>query len=680
MLLQTESSQAKIQATRFAVNRMINQSFLNRLATSILMGGMTIAFGADSVKKTVSILQTPSASSRIYNPFPHFTWTEHPDAFREVGEPVSYQIQIASDIDFRNIIDQDTVLLNRYIHDRPLTNGAYYWRVRAIPHEKTVASWSASQSFIVLPCEEEIRVRKPEENEDHAALILEAVERAQELSAQGRSVSIVFPKEDYHVNQDFRGALIDLTAVENISIDGSGARLFFTNRRQGILGAQSCRNIQLMNFKSYFADGALRMQGWVTAVDREANKVTVAPDQGSHYFNVDELHPMDIAYLLHPTIDGRLKTGAHNYFRSNGDYRRNPDGTWSFTLQRFVEDWEVGDRFGYNFRKGSESLVHLDECEYVTAYKIATGGWGHLGFAAWEGSVFNVLHCETFLQKGKWMTGVADGVHVRGYRFGPWIEGTRIQAIGDDSVALYARPASIQSLHPYGKAKTVLCKNHFFNLEKGDDVTFFQPIGGRILLETVVTEVRWSYDSYHEVTFRDEIPEDLIIEGPLIDATQIWNRSKSSGDFMIRNSAFVNIRRFGTVFRARRGVVENNDYSGNSSEAILFWNETPWPNGLYASEIIIRNNRISDVGFDSKTGNAPISMRFTARHKGPTSHGPRNLLIEGNTFENTPSPEINLIWAKNIVLRNNRVKRDSNRFDSATYKASNSVMIRETEK
>ncbi len=659
-----------------SISNMI-KSILNKLAASILIGGMAIVIGANLVMGAVSTLQTPHASSRIYNPFPHFTWSEYPDAFMEVGEPVSYEIQIASDVDFRNIIDQDKVLLNRYIHDHPLTYGAYYWRVRAILHEEAPAAWSASQSFIVLPCDEEIRVNHPEENEDHAALIMEAVERAQELSAQGRSVRIVFPKKDYHIREDFRGALIDLDGVENITIDGSGARLFFTNKRQGILRAQSCRNIQLMNFRSYFADGVLRMQGWVTAVDLEANRVTVKPDQGSHYFNIDEVEPTDIAYLLHPTIDGRLKTGAHLHFRSNGDYQRNPDGTWSFTLQRFIEDWEVGDRFGYNFRKGSESLVHLDECDSVTAYKIATGGWGHLGFAAWEGSVFNVLHCETFHQEGKWMTGVADGVHVRGYRYGPWIEGTRIQAIGDDAVAFYARPASIQSLHPYGKPRTLVCKNHFFNLEKGDEVTFFQPTGGKILLETVVTEVRWSYDSYHEVTFRDEIPEDIVIEAPLLDATQIWNRSKSSGDFVIRNSEFKNIRRFGPVFRAKRGVVENNDYSGNSSEAIVFWNETAWPNGLYASEIIIRNNRIADVGFDAKAGKAPISMRFTARHEGPVSYGPRDILIEGNTFENTSSPEISLVWAKNIVLRNNRVKGDSDSFDAARYKASNSVMIKE---
>lgn len=131
---------------------------------------------------------------------------------------------------------------------------------------------------------------------------------------------------------------------------------------------------------------------------------------------------------------------------------------------------------------------------------------------------------------------------------------------------------------------------------------------------------------------------------------------------MVRKCEFINIRRYGTVFRSKCGVVEDNTYRGISARAIVFNNETQWPNGLYCSDIVVRNNTIIDSCFDNPAGPEAIGFLFNGYDRGANCIGPRNLLIEGNKIESCPSPEIALNWVKNAVVRGNTVRTgDSSR-------------------
>lgn len=645
--------------------------------TNVLAAALVLCAVSQSTWASVKLIE-PVANHQSASPFPHFTWTEHPAAFMKMDCPVRYEIQIAADEVFESIVDEDTVYLNRYVHDRPFAVGSYYWRVRAVPYGQSPAAWSEARRFMIAPCDEVITVSLSSDSHDHAKGIQQAVAQTASLAEQGKSVRLVFPPGDYHIKESMQGALIVLDGVADIVIDGTGARLHLTSRKQGLIRANNCENIAIMGFSTSYRKGALRIQGYVKAVDQEQQKVTVSIEPGFPDFSASDNPGGDIFYLLEPNTDGRLKTGALNFFRVKGGFSRNADNTWTFSIGRPVDAWEVGDRYCYNFRGGSMQFIDFGQSRSMTAYGLTTGGWGGMQFVSIEGSLFNILNCSTTFDEGKWMTGNADGVHIRGHEVGPWIERLQIQAIGDDSVALYARPASIRSLTPRsrGPENTAICKEIFFNLEPGDDVSFFQPLEGAILLETRVETVV-PVEGGFQVTFRDPLPTNLKIDGPLVKVTQIWNRSKSCGDFMVRNSKFTNIRRYGTVFRSKRGVVENTTYTGVSTRSIVFINGTQWPNGLYASEIIVRNNTISDSGFDHPSMPAVIAFLFNGYRRGATTIGPRNILIEGNTIENTPSPEIELSWVKNAVLRNNRIKLASGKIVPAKYKASNSAGITE---
>ena len=624
----------------------------------------------------VTALQTPTNESVSAYPFPHFTWSEHRSAFKNVGRPVAYEIQIATDSTFSQIVDDDTISLNRYVHDKPFEPGTYFWRVRAVPYKAKPAAWSTPQSFVINNCDEEIKVNSPINQQDCTAAIQAAVTQAAEFASQGKSVNVTFSPGDYHIGNSLRGPLIDLKDVENILFDGTGARLHFSSRTQGLVRAENCENIAVLGFSCSFRQGALRVQGYVKAIDEK--QVTVSIEPGYPGFDASSNMSHDIFYLLEPGSEGRLKSDTRNFFRAEGEISKNADNTWSFIPQIDLESWDVGDRFSYNFRAGSSHLVDFSESRSVTAYGITAGGWGGMGYVSIEGSLFNILNCKTVFDEGKWMTGNADGIHIRGHEVGPWIEGVHIQAIGDDSVALYARPATIQTPRTKDNPKAAYCRPEFCNLEPGNEVSFFQPLEGAILLETQVTSVKTRDDGYVFVTFADELPKGIKNDGKLVENTQIWNRSKSCGDFLVRGCSFKNIRRYGTVFRSKRGIVENNSYEGISARGIVFINGTAWPNGLYASEIIIRNNSIKDSCFDHPSGPAAISFLFNGYKKGATTIGPRNVLIEGNTIEDCPAPGIELNWVKDAVVRNNRVQRTSGKNVPARIKVINSVKVKES--
>ena len=599
--------------------------------------------------------------------FPNFDWEDHPAQFANVASPLSYEIQIATDDKFSSVIDHDTTLLSRYVHDEPFDAGTYYWRRRSITYEGEMSEWQDTLSFTIEDPQEIITATVPGGQEDCTARIHATVAQAVASATSGNSVKLVFPAGDYYFGESLVGEVISLSGVKNIEVEGTGAIFHLSKRNQGLIEATACENVSVSGIKVTYAKSIFRVQGHVLSVNERTRSLTVSIQPESPGFDESVAPEHDIFILLHPSIDGRIKDGASTFYRKDS-YVDHEDGTYTINLSEGGDfsDWELGDRFVYHFRSGSKHYVDFSESQNVTAYNLATDGWGSMGFVSKKGSNFNILNCKTEMQEGKWMMGNADGVHVREHVIGPWIEGLDMQATGDDGLAFYARCIAMTSVKPDGDQKAAVCVAEYFNLEKGDEVSFFQPTQGRILLETTVISVEELGSSYL-VRFADELPDGMITGSPLIDVTQIWNRSKSCGEFMIRNSKFTNIRRYANVFRSKRGVVENNQYRGASSRAIYFRNETAYPNGLYASEIILRNNTIEDCSFDGAGTQAPIGFTFEGRGASVQSIGPRNILIEGQTIKDCPSPEIQLNGAANVLIRNNVVINSADEIENVKY-------------
>ncbi len=634
--------------------------------------------------------QAYSTSSDSYR-FPNFDWEDHPAQFEDMGQPIRYIIQISTDKLFNSLIDQDTVYLSRYVHDLPFNPGTYYWRVKNITYGGDSSEWTNIKSFTIKKFQKVLYI-SPDNNTDNTELFQSVVQKAEKLAKAGKSVKIIVKKGDYYIGDKLSGALIQLQNVSNIEIEGTDVNIYFLNRYQGLIEASSCRNISINGFNVSYKKGALRVQGYIESVDQNKRSVEVKLEQDSPDFTSSSNIKNDIFILLDPTIDGRLKTKSSSFYRMNSFEKKN-EKSYSIQLDAGGDftDWEVGGRFVYHFRGGSAMFVNFADSKNVTAYNLTTDGWGGMGFVSIKGSNFNILHCKTIMQEGNWMMGNADGIHIREHVIGPWIEKNHIQGLGDDGVALYARPIAIAASKPQGVKNAAICEETFFNFDVGDNVSFFEPQKGKISLETKVVKVEKQNDGRYKVWFNHELPDEMITSETMMasnvshrestghvdakasnlrlqDRTQIWNRSKSCGEFAIRNSQFTNIRRYGCVFRSKRGIIENTSFDGCSSNAIKFHNETQWPNGLYASEIIIRNNFIKNSGFDSNATQAVISFVFERRGGGIVeSIGARNLLIEGNMINQCPSPAISLESTKNVTIRRNTSKNSEGIYETTKY-------------
>lgn len=657
----------------------VSSVILDRLVVIVTAGDVIIddiALGtryADvigAMASEVPVALTPAdGSSRPYA-FPNFSWTEHRKQFQEVGEPINYEIQIAEDTAFAFIVDTDTIGLPRYVHDQPFAEGTNYWRVRSITAEGRTSAWSSVASFTVASYDETVTVETPSDT-----AVLAAVAQTAMFAGQGKSVKLIFPSGDYTFNDTSMDTLIELAGVTNVAVEGAGAHLHFFSRKQSLISSVGSANVSVSGFRITYATGALRIQGHVTAVDAPSKTVTLSIEPGYPDFSESDSHTADIFLLLDPTIDGRQKTGSASFYRMvlNG-CSQNPDGTWSVTLDRSsIPEWVVGDRFVFHFRSGSPVLTHFSDSHAVTLHGLEIGGWGNMLIGSTHGSLINLLNVDTFYQPGKWMVGNADGIHLRGNEIGPWIEGTHIQGNGDDGIALYARPASMTSAKPGGVQNAAVFREDHFNLEPGNEVTFFEPLAGAIRLETRVTSVADQGGTWL-VHFENNLPDGMNFTGDLVDITQVWNRSKSCGDFMIRNGKMTNNRRYALVQRARCGIIENMEFRGASSRSINFVNEPAYPNGLYPSEIIVRNNGIQDSGFIGGYA-SPLAYIFNGYGVSAQSIGPRNLLIENNTFADCGSTEIGMNHTRNVAIRNNRTHEGGGVFSASAWSASDSENI-----
>lgn len=621
-------------------------------------------------------LSVPPDSSVTPIPFPDFRWEADPNAFNDLANIVEYEIQISIDRDFRNPVIQDSIAVARYVPSQPLSTGNYFWRVRALRGNSVVREWSAPSSLVVKEVDEKVYVERRDGATDDGNAVSIALNRVRQLLGEGKSVELVFPSGVYTTPPVSDGVFISLKDAENLIVSGYGAQVNLSTYDSTFINLNNCKNILVQGFEIDIPTQPMTSQGRVISVDHENVSFVAEFDENSSTFEDSYLrNGRGAVRLLDPVVNGRLKTGVETWYRINQErtedlgkrryriYLKRPSYrtekgvvTLADNTGRLIRYFEKGDRFVYDLETDRSALAFVQSSEKVTFHEM-TDYSGNRHYWAYESSEMHYIRTRSLIKEGRWFNGSADGIHVRSAAVGPWIEEVEINGIGDDAIALYARPNLLLPVtENLANNELLVNTDRFFNLEPDNEVSLYRPTSGEILLESFVVDVRKIDGSTALVRLRDPIPVELIHNAEWTASDQIWNRSKSCGDFVVRNSKMRNIRRYGTVFRAKGGLIENNLYEGVSAAAIIFVNEPQYPNGLYASEIIIRNNVITDSAFDTMPTNV-ISFLFKQPNGGVAtiSMGPRNILIENNKISNCVRPPMEFWSAQNVLLRGNTV-------------------------
>lgn len=635
----------------------------SRAATPTVAGTPT-GLSASSNAATGPVLLAPQNGALQYRTTPSFTWERVDGADR-------YEVQIADDAEFSQLIDTDTVSVPHYVAAEALPTGMLYWRVRGVMPDGT-SGWYSEPATLTLHQPQAVYSIP-----DGAGI--EEVERViAEAAANTPAVVRFAPGGSYRLAPTQKD-LIKLDSVSNLIVEGQGATVTFTDATAGLARLNDCTSILVRDLTVRF-DPLPYTVGVVRSVESTTGEFTVAMDtpQMVPFDEEPIVNHWTWGVLLDPDVPGKMLDGSPLVISTvEGEVTSSTsaEGETLYTLRlkspAQAEYFVPGVKYIQFARTGGRSLVASTGSTDVTCLNITNYGISGGHYLCTEGSDFKVLGCTSLIPDGQWFGGNADGIHVRSNKLGPWVEGCLFEGVGDDAVALYSKAIFI--LKQDSPTQLRLGKK-FFNLAPGDHLALFNPREGVILadeLEVAAVEpVPAGTDGYPEEHYRVTLAAPLAItlntssDDPL-ENDQAFSRSRVNGDFAIRNNTFSCIRRFGTVVRADGGMIEGNVYDRISDIPVVFRNEPDlWYNGLNGSRIRIANNTILDSGFSqSSEGHGQIELIMYKMGRVPADgRGHRDIHIESNTISDWQDLAIRVANADGVAIVDNTIGAEMESF------------------
>ena len=135
----------------------------------------------------------------------------------------------------------------------------------------------------------------------------------------------------------------------------------------------------------------------------------------------------------------------------------------------------------------------------------------------------------------------------------------------------------------------------------------------------------------------------------------IINADASGSGYIIRDCMTREHRGRGFLLYSANGIVENCLIERCSNGGIVVAPSIAgWGEGPFASNLIIRNNIIRNVSFATENWNNGLTIGGMSNGSFiPLPGGHRNILIEGNRFENISGPNMMISAAIGVTVRNN---------------------------
>ncbi len=489
----------------------------------------------------------------------------------------------------------------------------------------------------------------------------------------GGNTKVVFDKGVYDIEQtpeDIKKvkALITLSGINNVEVDGQGAEIIMRTPNIGFVSLSSCEKNIFKNFVVDY-DPTPWIEGTITELFPSEKAFNVEIRESSPLPEAPIFDATDFGCLLDPKVPGRIKYDSANHFRFS-KIEKISGRIYKFFVNYPVKEggaFAVGDRFIYLSRNRSASLCGVSQTKDVTFQNItsyASGGGHYVG--AWN-EALNVLNCKALIKKDRWKGGNADFVHMQNGRVGPWVEGCRIEGISDDTMVIYSRPMLIKEVLDGGK-RLKLRKASDFEGKQSMKISQLDVFVGEKLafLDTDTGEYRdivevESIDTDADRTITLKTPAKNI-EAMSAGAVplQVYNLDMTR-NFVIKDNQFRDSRRYGIYWKGSYGIIENNDFEGLSHEAISIHNEARAPNGPTCVDVMIVGNKIRDCGFEkgylNKYSSAAISIHCdnTKYNMTESVKSHKNILIKNNVVENWCERAIFARNVEGLTLINNKV-------------------------
>ncbi len=492
-----------------------------------------------------------------------------------------------------------------------------------------------------------------------------------------------------------------LIRQDNIEIDGQGAKLVVENYNRGLFRVLDSRNVILRNFTIDYAelyrDASSPIDDQYRANSfSQGTIVSVDPAANGFVFEVDSAHSVEpddsfIAgrvsgvrawgFLLDGDSGSRLKYNSRWHY-STLDI--NPLGNRQYRVMvNNFQNIEVGDRYVLQRRTNVGAIGVFADAEQVSVIDVAIYSSPSAFITAKEASFVNVIRSNSEVKEGRWRSINADAVHGQSLRNGFWVEDSKFDAVGDDVMNFYTVPSVIVGKPSMNRV--TLAALNFGSLggvsdglwKVGDVATFVDPTTGSTLYErrvTAIDSVNFGHSQFgviatQSITFDGQINGVRFATGSTAnesdgfrDDTAVYNSSTSRG-FLVQGATLSNARRYGQFVMADDVQLVDSTYLGLTDSAIAGHNESNWPIGLYANNVLVQNNRFLRNGFSSRyfdqdylAGVVAFNMdRLGHQFVERAEYGLSRIEIADNVFRGWGKTAIAARNVSNLKIENNQI-------------------------
>jgi hypothetical protein len=491
---------------------------------------------------------------------------------------------------------------------------------------------------------------------------------------------------------------LTVTKADGLTVEGAGTTLVFSDYSGTGWSFNSCKNIVLRGFAIDY-DPVPFIQSRITG--RSA-------DGRVYEFEVAEGYP-------------GLRKEDQKYYRQGYifDAKRRRWKPWVPDLYARTVEIEdachgefimgytppghelvrVGDRLAMTLR--TAPAIRMNDCENVRIEDVtfyAAPGAAYLGRYMRGDNYYRYTIKPGPPPAGateeRLISTCADGLNIAFATKGPTIEGCKFSFMGDDSVNLHGVTLAVvgslgerevlvawpytkeylATVIPAGAEVRLLAPGNYAVLRRAKVVSF-TPLKEVTPEQMAVIEKVWPRSTKGRGTvFRLVVDDSLGVEpGEFLDVP-----GNNAPGFTIRNCEFADHRARGLRLMASNGLVEQNVFRRLKHSAITvgaeysFWREAGW-----AENVVIRDNRIEDVGRDTamlgrnaySKGAINVFARTDKGTQEPVWPGNQNIVIENNTIRDCPAPGIRLLAAKDVKVEGNRIEHTGYRSGDELGKA-----------
>ena len=574
---------------------------------------------------------------------------------------------------------------------------------------------------------------------DSTVAIQKALAAAKELEAQGKSVTLEFPKGEYHIYKDKAftreyhtsntnsienpiktiGFLIE--EHENLTIDGKGS-LFMMHGNMMALAVVKSENIVLKDF------------AWDFAVPTVTEMTVTATGSNYTEYYIPACFPYQISgntikwssdlspYTGQPywTATGNHNTYAIVTYHPDDEMARNM-GTDVSPFTNATSITEVGNnviRINYSYKNGSQNEHHKPGTVFAlcgNAHRETAGAftWESKNVLA-EGVNVHFMHGFGWLiqmsedvtyrncnlmprpNSGHITVSFADGLHASGAKGDLIVENCNFANTHDDPINFHGTFTRVERRiddHTLQLNYIHTQQGGFPQYHVGDKIAFYT----RDTLESSDNEKLYTVAEVisnpgedgnnlrtMKIRFEEELP--AFLTATVSDGTPkyVAENVTYAPAVTIRNNTFKNTATRGILCTTREPVViEGNTFLNMSMATIFLSNDSgDWYESGPIRDMTIRNNTfyiktIGDTWWDYKS--AIYIHPVTYGNGLPSWENPihKNITIEGNTFHMSDDTVVKAESVENLVFRNNTILRTDPEFTIA-LSGTNNLTVGET--